>query len=78
MLKLFYFKQFSLVLFDPYIGPYLVLPLWARVDLGALLNLTTRLFSVITRILVWGKSYLFAADREKMFLCRLILYVKTA
>ena len=37
-----YFKQFSLtevhslVVFDPYIGTYYVLPLWARVDLGAM------------------------------------------
>ena len=40
MSKQFYFKQFSLalayclVLFDPQIGPYQVLPLSARVDLG--------------------------------------------
>ena len=26
----------QLVLFDPQIGPYQVLPLWARVDLGAM------------------------------------------
>ena len=25
-----------LVLFNPYIGPYQVLPLWARVDLGVM------------------------------------------
>ena len=42
MLKQSYLKQFSLacvhslVLFDPYIGTYQVLPLWARVDLGAM------------------------------------------
>ena len=42
MSKQFYFKQFSLasvrslVLFDPYIGPSQVLPLPARVDLGAM------------------------------------------
>ena len=42
MSKLSYFKQFSLVqvnslvLFDPYIGPYQVLLLRARVDLGAM------------------------------------------
>ena len=42
MSKQFYFKQLSLasvhtlVLFDPYIGPYQVLPLRARVDLGAM------------------------------------------
>ena len=45
MTKQFYFKQFSLayvqfksqtVLFDPLIGPYQVLLLWARVDLGAM------------------------------------------
>ena len=42
MSEQFYFKQFSLaqehslVLFDPYIGPYQVLPLWARVDLGVM------------------------------------------
>ena len=41
MLKQFYFKQFSLawvgslVLFNVKIGPYQVLPLLARVDLGA-------------------------------------------
>ena len=28
--------NYSLVLFDPYIGPYQVLPLQARVDLGAM------------------------------------------
>ena len=43
MSKQFYFKKFSLakihcyVLFDPYLrGPYLVLPLWDRVYLGAM------------------------------------------
>ena len=42
MPKQFYFKQFnlayirSLVLFEPYIRPYQVLPLRARVDLGAI------------------------------------------
>ena len=42
MLKQFYFKQFSLalvrslVLFNPLIGPYQVLPFRARVNLGAL------------------------------------------
>ena len=42
MSKQFYFNQFnlvlvrSLVLFDPLIGPYQVLPLRARVDLGAM------------------------------------------
>ena len=42
MLKQFYFKQFnlakvySLVQFDPKIGPYQVLPLWASVDVGAM------------------------------------------
>ena len=40
--KLSYFKQFSLAyvyslfLFDPSIGSYQVLPLWANVDLGAM------------------------------------------
>ena len=42
MSKQFYFKQFSLaqvrslVLFEPLIGPYQVLPLWGRVDLRAM------------------------------------------
>ena len=47
MIKQFYFKQFDLafvcsqfkcqtVLFDPHIGLYQVLPLGARVDLGAM------------------------------------------
>ena len=42
MSKQYYFKQFglayvcSLVLFDPKIGPYQLLPLQARVDLGAM------------------------------------------
>ena len=42
MSKQFYFNQFSLalvhnlVLFDPYIGPYQVQPLQARVDLGVM------------------------------------------
>ena len=42
MPKKFYFKQLtfakvcSLVLFDPYRGPYQVLQLWATVDLGLL------------------------------------------
>ena len=42
MSKQFYFKQFSLVyvhnlvLFDPLVGPYQVLPLRAGVDLGAI------------------------------------------
>ena len=42
MSKQFYFKQFSiaqvytLVLFDPKIGPYQVLSLQVRVDLGAM------------------------------------------
>ena len=45
MIKQFYFKQFSLVctqfkcqtvLFDPKIGPYLVLLLWVRVDQGVM------------------------------------------
>ena len=57
-----------LVLFNPYMGPYQVLPLRARVDLGAMAmkgystfpklqhswNLTIRLFSVISRTLVRG------------------------
>ena len=57
-----------LVLFNPYIGPYQVLPLRARVDLKRwqwrgtphspkLLhcwNLTIRLFCIISRTLVWG------------------------
>ena len=38
----FYFKQFSLalvhnlILFDTLVGPYQVLPLWARMDLGTM------------------------------------------
>ena len=42
MSKQFYFKQFSLayvrslVLFDPLIEPYQVLPLWIRVDFRAM------------------------------------------
>ena len=36
MSKQFHFKQFSLVLFDPKIVLYQVLPLRARVDLGAM------------------------------------------
>ena len=49
MIEKFYFKQFKFitsfvrtqfkcqtVLFDPLIGPYQVLPHWARVDLGAM------------------------------------------
>ena len=43
MIKQFYFKQFSLayvhcqtVLFNPWIGSYQFLPLWARVDLGVM------------------------------------------
>ena len=42
MSEQFYFKQFSLaqfqglVLFDPLIGPYQVLPLWVRIDLRAM------------------------------------------
>ena len=34
--KKIYFKKFSVVLFDPLIGPYHVVPLRARVDLGAM------------------------------------------
>ena len=33
MSKQFYFKEHSLVLFDPQIGPCQVLPRWIRVDL---------------------------------------------
>ena len=58
----------QLVLFNPLIGPYQVLPLWPRVDLGAMVmkgtphspnlqhycNLTIRLFSVIYRTLGGG------------------------
>ena len=42
MSKKFYIKQLSLayvhslVLFNPEIGPYQVLPLWARVELGVM------------------------------------------
>ena len=57
-----------LVLFNQLIGPYQVLPRWARVDLGAMAmkgcfhspkprhywNLTIRLFSVIPRTLIGG------------------------
>ena len=45
------------------IGPFQVLPLWARVDLGAMAklqdywNLTIRLFSVISKSLAVGRSY---------------------
>ena len=64
--------QFSIsvqiVLFNPQVGPYQVLPFRARVDLGAMAmkgvlhspklqdysNLTIRLFSVISRILIGG------------------------
>ena len=70
--------QFSismqLVLFDPLIGPYQVLPFQASVNLGAMAmkgcsafpkpqhhwNLTIRLLSVISRTLVRGGSYLSA------------------
>ena len=49
MIKQFYFKQVNLaliifqfkchtVLFDPYIEPYQVLPLWAIVDLRAMVR----------------------------------------
>ena len=57
-----------LVLLNPLIGPYQVLPRWARVDLGAMAmkgysvslspqhywDLTIRLFSVISRTLMGG------------------------
>ena len=36
MPKQSYLNQLSLVLFDPKIGPYQVLPLRARVDMGAM------------------------------------------
>ena len=36
MLKQSHFKQHSLVLFDSKMVSYQVLPLWARVDLGAI------------------------------------------
>ena len=36
MLKQFYFKQFSLVLFDPWIEPYQVVSFRARVNLGVI------------------------------------------
>ena len=66
MSKWFYFKNFALVIFNPKIGPYLVLPLLDRVDLGAIAirgtphspklehywSLTSRLFSVISKTLM--------------------------
>ena len=55
MLDRFYFQQYrlALVLFNPEIGPYQVLPLRATVELGAMAMMhTTRLFSVISRALV--------------------------
>ena len=82
----FYFKQFSLalvhnlVLFDPLIGSYQVLPLWARVDLGAmvikeysafpkapvLLEPHSRLFSVIIQDTCWWGSYL-SAEKQLVY-----------
>ena len=58
----FYFKHFSLVLFDPYIGPYQVLPHRAKVDLGAMafpnapasLQPYHQIFSVISWIFLKG------------------------
>ena len=54
------YVTYSLVLFDPYIGPYQVLLLRATVDLGAMItkryywSLTIRLFNVICRTLFRG------------------------
>ena len=81
LVKQFYFKQFSLaqahslVLFDPQIEPYQVLPLRAKVNQGAIAmkgysvfskapwNLTIRLFSVIFKTLV-RRSYPSAQKRS--------------
>ena len=84
--KQFYFNLFSLaqvqslVLFDPLIGTCHVLPLWVRVDLGAMAmkgynafpnlqhywNLTIILFRVISRILIvrWWGTYPFAEKQS--------------
>ena len=45
MSKQFYFKQFGLVLFDPLIGPYQVLPLRASADLAAMAMKKYSIFS---------------------------------
>ncbi len=73
MQKIVNTRNHGLVLFNPEKDPYQVLPLWARVDLGAMAlkeysafpkapgNLIIRLFSVISRTLVGG---LFPRCRE--------------
>ena len=85
--KQFYSQQFglawvhSLVLFDPYIGPYQVLPFRARVNLGVKArgtphspklqhywNLIFRLFSVLCRTFVGGVLPLFR-DVVGVFYC---------
>ena len=79
-------QQHSLVLFDPLIGLYQVLLLWARVDLGAILMkgysafpkppALLDLFCVISRTLNGGESYSSVENsgwRSRLFLFHITL-----
>ena len=62
-------------LFDPYKGAFQVLVLWVRTDQGAMAikgqqhywSLTTTLFNVISRTLVWGKGSNHSAEMQLVY-----------
>ena len=75
MSKQSHLNQHSLLQFDPIIGPYQMLPLRARVDLGAMVmnelyyywNHTIRWISVISRTLVGGGLLLLSRAEQSVY-----------